>query len=209
MRNAGMSYIVGLTGGISSGKSAVADLFAAQGVRIIDADVIAHTLTAPQGAAMPAIRAAFGEAMITAEGALDRAAMRARVFAEPQERQRLEAILHPLIRAETDRQAAASLGLAPYVVLVIPLLVESGAYRGRVDRLVVVDCPEATQISRVMARNGLSAEEVERIMQTQATRAQRLAVADDLIDNGGGLAALAPQVLRLHRKYLELAGDAG
>jgi dephospho-CoA kinase len=209
MRNAGMSYIVGLTGGIGSGKSAVADLFAAQGARIIDADVIAHTLTAPQGAAMPAIRAAFGEAMITAEGALDRAAMRARVFAEPQERQRLEAILHPLIRAETDRQAAASLGLAPYVVLVIPLLVESGAYRGRVDRLVVVDCPEATQISRVMARNGLSAEEVERIMQTQATRAQRLAVADDLIDNGGGLAALAPQVLRLHRKYLELAGDAG
>jgi len=204
-----MSYIVGLTGGIGSGKSAVADLFAAQGARIIDADVIAHTLTAPQGAAMPAIRAAFGEAMITAEGALDRAAMRARVFAEPQERQRLEAILHPLIRAETDRQAAASLGLAPYVVLVIPLLVESGAYRGRVDRLVVVDCPEATQISRVMARNGLSAEEVERIMQTQATRAQRLAVADDLIDNGGGLAALAPQVLRLHRKYLELAGDAG
>jgi dephospho-CoA kinase len=204
-----MGFIVGLTGGIGSGKSAVADLFAAQGARIIDADVIAHTLTAPQGAAMPAIRAAFGEAMITAEGALDRAAMRARVFAEPQERQRLEAILHPLIRAETDRQAAASLGLAPYVVLVIPLLVESGAYRGRVDRLVVVDCPEATQISRVMARNGLSAEEVERIMQTQATRAQRLAVADDLIDNGGGLAALAPQVLRLHRKYLELAGDAG
>jgi dephospho-CoA kinase len=209
MRNAGMSYIVGLTGGIGSGKSAVADLFAAQGARIIDADVIAHALTAPQGAAMPAIRAAFGAAMVTPEGALDRAAMRARVFAEPQERQRLEAILHPLIRAETDRQAAASLGLAPYVVLVIPLLVESGAYRGRVDRLVVVDCPEATQISRVMARNGLSAEEVERIMQTQATRAQRLAVADDLIDNGGGLAALAPQVLRLHRKYLELAGDAG
>lgn len=204
-----MSYIVGLTGGIGSGKSAVADLFAAQGARIIDADVIAHTLTAPQGAAMPAIRAAFGAAMITAEGALDRAAMRARVFAEPQEKQRLEAILHPLIRAETDRQVAASLGLAPYVVLVIPLLVESGAYRGRVDRLAVVDCPEATQISRVMMRNGLPAEEVERIMQTQATRAQRLAVADDLIDNGGGLAALAPQVLRLHRKYLELAGDAG
>ncbi|MFZ2628098.1 MAG: dephospho-CoA kinase [Rugosibacter sp.] len=204
-----MSYIVGLTGGIGSGKSAVADLFAAQGARIIDADVIAHTLTAPQGAAMPAIRAAFGAAMITAEGALDRAAMRARVFAEPQERQRLEAILHPLIRAETDRQVAASLGLAPYAVLVIPLLVESGTYRGRVDRIAVVDCPEATQISRVMARNGLPRQEIERIMQTQATRAQRLAVADDLIDNGGGLAALAPQVLRLHRKYLELAGDAG
>lgn len=204
-----MSFIVGLTGGIGSGKSAVADLFAAQGARIIDADVIAHALTAPQGAAMPAIRAAFGAAMVTPQGALDRAAMRARVFAKPQERQRLEAILHPLIRAETDRQIAASVGLAPYVVLVIPLLVESGTYRGRVDRVAVVDCPEATQISRVMTRNGLSQREVERIMQTQATRDQRLAVADDLIDNGGGLAALAPQVGRLHTKYLELAGDAG
>ena len=204
-----MSLIVGLTGGIGSGKSAVADLFAAQGARIIDADVIAHALTAPQGAAMPAIRAAFGAAMVTPQGALDRAAMRARVFAKPQERQRLEAILHPLIRAETDRQIAASVGLAPYVVLVIPLLVESGTYRGRVNRVAVVDCPEATQISRVMARNGLSQQEVERIMQTQATRDQRLAVADDVIDNGGGLAALAPQVDRLHTKYLELAGDAG
>jgi dephospho-CoA kinase len=204
-----MSLIVGLTGGIGSGKSAVADLFAAQGARIIDADVIAHALTAPQGAAMPAIRAAFGAAMVTPQGALDRAAMRARVFAKPQERQRLEAILHPLIRAETDRQIAASIGLAPYVMLVIPLLVESGTYRGRVNRVAVVDCPEATQISRVMARNGLSQQEVERIMQTQATRDQRLAVADDVIDNGGGLAALAPQVDRLHTKYLELAGDAG
>jgi dephospho-CoA kinase len=204
-----MSLIVGLTGGIGSGKSAVADLFAAQGARIIDADVIAHALTAPQGAAMPAIRAAFGAAMVTPQGALDRAAMRARVFAKPQERQRLEAILHPLIRAETDRQIAASVGLAPYVMLVIPLLVESGTYRGRVNRVAVVDCPEATQISRVMARNGLSQQEVERIMQTQATRDQRLAVADDVIDNGGGLAALAPQVDRLHTKYLELAGDAG
>lgn len=204
-----MRLIVGLTGGIGSGKSAVADLFAAQGARIIDADVIAHALTAPQGAAMPAIRAAFGAAMVTPQGALDRAAMRARVFAKPQERQRLEAILHPLIRAETDRQIAASIGLAPYVMLVIPLLVESGTYRERVNRVAVVDCPEATQISRVMARNSLSQQEVERIMQTQATRDQRLAVADDVIDNGGGLAALAPQVDRLHTKYLELAGDAG
>jgi dephospho-CoA kinase len=171
--------------------------------------VIAHALTAPQGAAMPAIRAAFGAAMVTPQGALDRAAMRARVFAKPQERQRLEAILHPLIRAETDRQIAASVGLAPYVMLVIPLLVESGTYRERVNRVAVVDCPEATQISRVMARNGLSQQEVERIMQTQATRDQRLAAADDVIDNGGGLAALAPQVGRLHTKYLELAGDAG
>jgi dephospho-CoA kinase len=200
--------VIGLTGGIGSGKSAAAELFAAQGVRIVDADVIAHALTAPQGAAMPAIRAAFGDAVVTPEGALDRAAMRARVFADPHERQRLEAILHPLIRAETERQANAR-GDAPYVMLVIPLLIESGTYRERVDRIVVVDCPEETQVARVMARSGLSRQEVERIMRTQATRAQRLAAADDVIDNGGELAALAPQVLRLHREYRELAGDGG
>ena len=200
--------VIGLTGGIGSGKSAAAELFAAQGARIVDADAIAHALTAPQGAAMPAIRAAFGDAVVTAEGALDRAAMRARVFADPRERQTLEAILHPLIRAETERQVAAR-GDAPYVMLVIPLLVESGTYRERVDRIAVVDCPEETQIARVMARSGLSRREVERIMRTQATRAQRLAAADDVIDNGGELAALAPRVLRLHREYLELAGDGG
>lgn len=203
-----MSYIVGLTGGIGSGKSVVADLFAARGARIIDADAVAHALTVPQGAAMPAISAVFGTAMVTAEGALDRAAMRARVFAEPQERQRLEAILHPLIRAEVDRQVADSIGQAPYIVLVIPLLIESGAYRTRVDRIAVVDCPETLQISRVMARNGLSAAEAKRIMQTQATRAQRLAAADDVVENAGELAALAPRVTQLHHKYLELAGDA-
>jgi dephospho-CoA kinase len=202
-----MSLVVGLTGGIGSGKSAAAELFAAQGARIVDADAIAHALTAPRGAAMPAIRAAFGDAMVTPEGALDRAAMRARAFADPHERQRLEAILHPLIRAETERQASIR-GGAPYVMLVIPLLVESGTYRERVDRIVVVDCPEETQIARVMARSGLSRQEVESIMRTQATRAQRLAAADDVIDNGGELAALAPQVQRLHREYLELAGDA-
>jgi dephospho-CoA kinase len=202
-----MSLVVGLTGGIGSGKSAAAELFAARGARIVDADAIAHALTAPQGAAMPAIRAAFGDAVVTPEGALDRAAMRARVFADSRARQTLEAILHPLIRAETERQAGVR-GDAPYVMLVIPLLVESGAYRERVDRIAVVDCPEETQIARVMARNGLSRQEVERIMHAQATRTQRLAAADDVIDNGGELAALTPQVLRLHHEYLELAGDA-
>lgn len=206
-----VSYIVGLTGGIGSGKSAVADLFAAHGVNIIDTDSIAHALTAPCGAAMPAIRAAFGAAMVTPEGALDRVAMRARVFAVPQERKRLEAILHPLIRAEAERQIAAYAARTdmPYMVLVVPLLIESGAYRQRVDRVVVVDCPEAVQISRVMARSGLPHAEVERILQAQATRAQRLAAADDLIENDGELAALAPQVERLHRKYLGLARHAG
>lgn len=206
-----MIYIVGLTGGIGSGKSAVADLFAAHGVNIIDTDAIAHALTVPCGAAMPAIRAAFGAAMVTPEGALDRAAMRARVFAAPQERKRLEAILHPLIRAEAERQIAADAARTdmPYMVLVVPLLIESGAYRQRVDRIAVVDCPEAIQISRVMARSGLSRTEIERILHAQATRAQRLAAADDLIENEGELAALALQVERLHQKYLGLACHAG
>jgi dephospho-CoA kinase len=202
-----MGLIVGLTGGIGSGKSVVADLFAAQGAHIVDADAIAHQLTAPQGSAIPMIRQAFGDSVITEESALDRAAMRNRVFALPDERKKLEAILHPLIRAEIERQATSN-DAAPYVMLVIPLLIESAAYRKQVDRILVVDCPESMQIMRVMARNGLSRHEVERILAAQATRAQRLAAADDLIDNSNELSKLPLQVVELHRKYLELAHDA-
>ena len=202
-----MSYVVGLTGGIGSGKSAVGDLFAARGIAVIDTDAIAHELTASGGQAMPAIRAEFGDSVATADGALDRAAMRSLVFAEPAARKRLEGILHPLIRAESERRLA--LATSPYAILMVPLLVESGSYRERVDRVLVVDCREETQIARVMARNGLPHEEVERILSAQASRVQRLSVANDVIANDGTLDALAGQVEILHRSYMTLAGRLG
>lgn len=198
-----MTFIVGLTGGIGSGKSAAASLFEALGAAVVDTDAIAHELTAPGGDAIAPIRAAFGEEVIDARGALDRAAMRRKVFADEQAKAHLEAILHPMIRAEADRRSAAA--QAPYVVLVVPLLVESGGYRSRVQRVAVVDCPEEVQVARAMARSGLSAEEARAIMAAQAGRRERLAAADDVIDNGGELAALRPQVEALHRRYLEMA----
>lgn len=197
-------YVVGLTGGIGSGKSAAAECFQEHGIVIVDADAVAHELTAPGGAAMADIEQAFGRTALTAAGALDRAAMRRLAFAEPAVRLRLEQILHPRIRRLCDERCAAA--ASPYVLLVVPLLVESGIYRQRCQRLAVVDCPEATQIARVMARNGMSRAEVERIMAAQATRAQRLAVADDVIDNSGPPEALLPQISSLHAKYLDLAG---
>ncbi len=202
-----MTWVVGLTGGIGSGKSAVADLFAAHGIAVVDTDAIAHELTAPGGAAMPAIRAGFGDGVATAGGALDRAAMRAIVFTDPAAKKRLEAILHPLIRTESERRIAAA--SSPYVILMVPLLVESGSYRERVNRVAVVDCREATQIARVMGRNGLPRAEVERILAAQATRAERLAAADDVIDNDGEIAALPPRIERLHGEYLALARQFG
>jgi dephospho-CoA kinase len=208
----GVSYVVGLTGGIGSGKSAAADLFAAHGVAVVDTDAIAHALSKAGGAAMPAIRAEFGAAVVAADGALDRAAMRAIVFADESTktsaRKRLEAILHPLIRAEGERQLAAA-GAAPYAILVVPLLIESGNYRERVNRIAVVDCSEETQIARVMSRNGLARAEIERILAAQATRAERLAAADDIIDNDGEIAALPPRIERLHADYLALARRIG
>lgn len=206
-----MTYVIGLTGGIGSGKSAVGHLFAARGSAVIDTDAIAHALTAPGGAAMPAIRAEFGDSIADGAGALDRAVMRGIVFADPSARKRLEAILHPLIGAESERQIleSASNPASPYVILMVPLLVESGNYRKRVNRIAVVDCAEATQITRVMNRNGLAKSEIERILAAQATRAERLAAADDVIDNDGDVAALSPQVERLHRHYLALCRHAG
>lgn len=202
--------VVGLTGGIGSGKSTVADRFEARGAVIIDTDRIAHELTVPGGAAMAAIEAAFGPTVIATDGSLDRAAMRALAFSDPQARRRLEAILHPLIRSLTDERARAALAAgAPYVMLAIPLLVESGNARSRVDRVLVIDCPVEVQISRVMARSGLSRAEVQRILDAQASRDARLAVADDVLDNGGSLEALEPGVEALHRRYLALAGAAG
>lgn len=199
-----MPFVVGLTGGIGSGKSAAAERFAARGAAIVDTDAIAHELTAPGGAAIEPIRLAFGDALLTAEGALDRAAMRRLVFADAAARERLEAILHPLIRAESEARLCR-LASADYAVLVVPLLVETGDYRSRVDRVCVVDCPEALQLARVMARSGLSRDEVQAILAAQASRAQRLAAADDVIDNSQGLTELDAQVARLHEKYRTLA----
>ena len=200
-----MSLLVGLTGGIGSGKTAVADEFARLGAGVIDTDVIARDLTAAGGRALPALTEAFGGTLIGPEGALDRAAMRQRVFADVRERQRLEAILHPMIRAEAEAQLnrLASVDF-PYVLLVIPLLIESGFCRDRVDRVLVVDCPEALQIERVMARNNLSRDEVAAILAAQVARPTRLAAADDVISNTGTLAELIDQVAALHAYYRRL-----
>lgn len=198
-------FVVGLTGGIGSGKSRVADLFVARGAALVDTDAIAHELTGAGGAAMPQLIAAFGADIADARGALDRAAMRQRVFAAPEQRRRLEAILHPLIREEAAVRCRAA--TAPYVILAVPLLIESGDYRQRCHRLLVVDCPEELQIARVMARSGLAAAEVQAIMAAQATRQQRLAAADDVIANDGDLDTLAARVDALHEKYLALLAE--
>ena len=197
---------IGLTGGIGSGKSAVADMLREWGAAVIDADAVAHELTASGGEAIAAIRAAFGEAVITAEGALDRSRMRELAFADPAQRARLEAILHPLIGARLRALARTLPG--PYVVLVVPLLVESLArWRDRVERIVVVDCSPELQVSRVMRRSGLEAAQVRSILRAQATREQRLAAADEVIDNSGDLDALRRQALELHRRMLGQARD--
>lgn len=176
-------YKIGLTGGIGSGKSHVADLFASWGAAVIDTDVIAHELTAPDGAAIPAIREQFGKDVIGPDGAMDREAMRALVFVRPAARRQLESILHPMIGNVTQTRAQAAKGC--YLVFVVPLLVESGHWRDRVDRICVVDCDRPTQIARVQARSGLTLETIERIMAAQASREKRLAVADDVVLNDG------------------------
>jgi len=178
---------IGLTGGIGSGKSTVGQMLQARGAAVIDADAIARQVTAAHGAAMPAIAQTFGHEFITADGALDRERMRAHVFSQPQAKQALEAIIHPLVAQETQRQAQEALAKGHNtLVFDVPLLVESGArWRTQVDRVLVVDCSEATQIQRVMARNGLSREIVQSIIAAQASRTQKLAAADWVIDNDG------------------------
>lgn len=197
-----MTYIVGLTGGIGCGKSAVTEAFARRGVTVVDTDVIAHGLTAPGGGAIGPIRNAFGDEYLTPEGSLDRSRMRQRAFTDPAARQMLESILHPLIRAESERQLSMTQG--PYALLVIPLLVETGVDRRRYQRILVVDCDEATQVARVMKR-GLAEDEVRRIMAAQASRSERLAHADDVLDNNGTLAELERKVEALHQRYLASA----
>lgn len=196
-------FVVGLTGGVGSGKSTVADLFVEQGVALVDTDLIAHQLTAASGAAMPALIAEFGERIVSPAGMLDRPVMRQMAFSDASVRKRLEAILHPMIRQEADRQCRAA--NTSYVLLAVPLLVESETYRQRCDRILVVDCTEGQQVERVVARSGLSAQEAERILAAQASRAQRLAIADDVIMNDAGRESLPPRVAELHRTYLDLA----
>jgi dephospho-CoA kinase len=193
------NYVVGLTGGIGSGKTTVADRFAALGIAVVDTDAIAHELTGPAGAAMPALAAAFGPGVVRSDGGLDRPAMRQLAFAVPSARARLEGILHPLIRQESASRCSAA--ASAYVILAVPLLVESGNYRERCDRILVVDCDEAVQISRVMTRSGLPEAEVRAIMAAQASRAERLAAADDVVRNDDGMEALEVRVSELHKAY--------
>jgi dephospho-CoA kinase len=198
-----MSFVVGLTGGIGSGKSAAAEQFARLGAAVVDTDAIAHELTAAGGAAIEEVRRALGDEYIDHTGAMDRAKVRVRVFSDPAARARLEAVLHPRIRAESERRIAAA--TAPYVVHVVPLLLESGDYRRRVARVLVVDCAPDLQAARVRRRSGLADEEIRRIVAAQMPRAARLSAADDVIDNSGSIDALHKQVAALHARYLELA----
>lgn len=197
------AFTVGLTGGIGSGKSLVARMLAERGATVIDTDAIARALTAPHGAAMARIAGEFGPGFVAPDGSLDRARMRELVFADPDAKRRLESILHPLIREAAN--AAAVIAEGPYTVFEVPLLVESGGWRERVSRVLVVDCPEALQLQRVVARSGLPEDQVRAIMAAQASRAQRLAVADDVVSNDAGIDELAQQVDRLHRQYLDFS----
>ncbi|HEY2255860.1 MAG TPA: dephospho-CoA kinase [Variovorax sp.] len=193
---------IGLTGGIGSGKSTVASMLVARGAWLVDTDAIARAVAQPQGAAIPAIEAEFGPSAIAADGGLDREAMRTRVFADPEARKRLEGILHPLIGAECDRQAAAAAPGQP-IVFDVPLLVESQRWRARVDRVLVVDATEATQLARVVARSGWTPDAVRAVIAQQAERAQRRAAADALIFNEMlTLAELSEQVRALWEQWV-------
>jgi dephospho-CoA kinase len=196
-------YLVGLTGGIGSGKSAVAAAFAARGADVLDADEVAHAISRRGEPGHRAVADALGESFLTESGELDRAALRRRAFDDATFRRDLEQLLHPLIAARLDEAIAGLRG--PYGLLVVPLLLERGGLRKRVARILVVDCPEQEQVRRVQLRSGLTADEIRRIMATQLPRAERLAQADDIIDNSGLPEALAPQVERLDRRYRRLA----
>ena len=201
-----MSLVIGLTGGIGSGKSAVADAFAALGVEVTDTDRLAHALTMPRQPGHAALLEGFGPDYFHPDGTLDRAKLREHVFGDGAARARLEAILHPLIRAAAAREVAHWRGA--YGLLVVPLLFERGGHSGLVRRVLVVDCPEDVQVDRAMARSGLTATAVRAIMAAQLARAERLARADDVLDNGGPREAIPPQVARLDRHYRTLAAEA-
>lgn len=199
---------VGLTGGIGSGKTVVSDQLAQLSAGIVDTDLIAHQITAPNGVAIPLIEKQFGPEFIDPSGALDRVKMRTLVFADPEARKSLEAITHPLIREETILQAKQLIeDKVPYLVFVVPLLIESGNWAPLLDYLVVVDCPEEIQIERVMHRSKLPRSEVERILKAQASREERIARADMVIENQGSLENLKTEVLKLNQKILQIQKD--
>jgi len=197
--------LIGLTGGIGSGKTTVAGYFAALGAAIVDTDEISRSLTAPGGGALEALREAFGARYFRPDGALDRDAMRALAFEDPAARARLESVLHPAIRAASDRAIASARG--PYTMLVVPLLFETGGYRGRVTRTLAVDCDERVQRERTMARSSLAEAAVRAIMGAQWPRWRRLQAADDVVWNGGGREFLRPQCERLHGIYCTIAAN--
>lgn len=204
----GQIPLIGLTGGIGSGKTAVSDLLAKLGAGIIDTDLIAHQITAPHGSAISLIEKQFGADFIATDGALNRDKMRSLVFATPEARKSLEAITRPLIRQESARQALKLCKQgSPYLVFVVPLLIESGFWTALMDRLVLVDCSEKTQIQRVMQRSNLPEEEVERILAAQASREERLKYADMVIENQGSLKDLEVEVQNLHHKILQFQKD--
>jgi dephospho-CoA kinase len=198
---------IGLTGGIASGKSAAAAVFAELGVPVIDSDVIAREVVAPGSPGLAAIRARFGEGVLQADGQLDRRALRAQIFADPAARRELEALTHPLIRERMAAQSAAAGG--PYQIHAIPLLVEGGARRPGIDRVLVIDCSEEIQVQRVMARDRVDEAGARAVLAAQASRAQRLAAADDVIVNDQGLETLREAVITLHQRYLGLAAVYG
>jgi dephospho-CoA kinase len=194
---------IGLTGGIASGKSTVTQRFAELGVPVIDADVASRNVVEPGEVGLEQVVRRFGAGVLDACGHLDRRALRALIFSDPASRHALDAILHPLIQADMERSAAAAQG--PYLVMSIPLLVESGRVRDRVDRVLVVDVDEAVQLERVQARDGCGEEQARAILASQASRETRLAAADDVLWNAGSVADLRQAVDRLHEQYLRLA----
>lgn len=202
-----MPFAIGLTGGIGCGKTTVAAMFAKLGAAVIDTDHIARQLTEPGQPALAAIRAAFGASYILPDGHLDRTRLRQLIFTHPQEKARLETILHPRIRSETQYRLDLAAD-APYAVIAIPLLFETGQYANLVQRVLVVDCSERQQLARVMARNGLDEHEVRAIMASQISREERLNRADDVCSNQGAPAATHACVAQLHKKYLELAAKS-
>ncbi|KAA9002589.1 dephospho-CoA kinase [Affinibrenneria salicis] len=200
-----MTYTVALTGGIGSGKSTVADEFAQQGITVVDADIIARQVVAPGQDALQAIVQRFGPTMLLPDGSLHRALLRQRIFSCDDDKRWLNALLHPLIHTETRRQLEAA--HSPYALWVVPLLVENHLQR-HADRVLLVDVSRETQLTRTLARDGISRQQAENILASQATREQRLACADDIIDNNGMPQQIAPRVAALHHRYLQLAASA-